>query len=338
MIRYALIAGAACLVLTGCERSGEESPQGVGTMLIPDAAALLELVDTVVIERGDVRTTLRRGDAGDDWRIDEFGGYPAAWESVAPALSGVANLRVREARTARADRHALIALDTDGPAPGGVTVRWLDGEGNELAGVVLGAAEAYRQRAARLVGEDQSWLVSSDALSPGPEVARPVRFVFGALALIPRGRVAGVRLERDDGSVLAAERDDWRAAMRVTEPAGASLSADASRTLEDALAYIPLFAAARDDGFEPTGRLTAVLFDGATVTLELGEPGEPRGDDATRWVRMRVVESALIGVDEHPNPETFTEWFDRETRRWHGWRFLVPEGAIAVFEADLLGR
>lgn len=140
------------------EDGTSESPL-VDTLLLPDISGQINDVNRVeIISAGNnkVATLLK---AGDEWQFEQMGGYQANWAKLQALLAGLAQAKVVETKTDKAEYYARLGVeDIDDADAGSVLVKI--GIGDQSTGILIGHQASNRPgQYVRLQGEAASVLV-----------------------------------------------------------------------------------------------------------------------------------------------------------------------------------
>ncbi len=137
------------------------------------------------------------------WTVVEKGGYPADLGKLREYLLKLADAKLVEKKTAKADRYPDLGLsDISDPGAKGIAVE-IDGLASPI-GFIAGIYNAqgggtYVRRSA----EEQSWLATGN-LIPDKE---PANWLRKELANIPSERIASVTITHADGKLLRVFKD-----------------------------------------------------------------------------------------------------------------------------------
>jgi len=271
--------------------------------LFPDLRARLNAVEVIAIQSPDESVTLARG--ADGWVLPEKHGYPVLGSLPRPFLLGIADLTLREAKTADPARHHRLDLrdpDIAGSRATRVTLRTADG--GVLADVLVGSgrpgpADQAPYHYVRLPGDDQTWLAQGD-FRIRPTVSE---WIDRSILNIPRDDVVSVRVSPPDGPGYTAVRAtedtgggftllDLGAGETVVEPARlGALFATLSRLVHDDVRP-------DDPSLAPVATARFALTDDRVVTLDLVDPG-----DGMLWGRINQDAPAVGDAVENPATE-----------------------------------
>lgn len=271
--------------------------------------------ETARIEIISEENTVELTHDGEAWRIASKGGYPADADKVRRLVTTLSELRTAEAKTALPERHALLSVQwPDGGEPGAdeyaprpTLVLFSDDAGEPIAAIVLGATSftgGTTRQYARLLGDDQSWLLSSriDAPTDG------MRWLNARFIELPREAVRRVTISHPEGESVSLSREDAEGDFVVEDiPENmAPISEGVANRVGSALSFVNF----TDVEADPGDRADAVIsvyetFDGMTITLRV------QADDDGTWV----------------SAEAEGEGSDELRQRFEGYRFRLPTPA-----------
>jgi len=226
MSRNVVIALAVVLVALGLlavfgQRSGTSS-SGKGEFFVPGLADALGEVErvTVVKANGETVATLER--RPDNWIVTDKHGYVASATKLRQALTGLAEARILEQKTANAELYDRLGVeDVAGAEATGVSVM-LTAPGRELPTIVLGNAEGAKYRYARRAGEAQSFLIDRN-----PDFPRAAaQWVDTVIVDVRADRMRQVTITHADGEVMSLSKTgpELTNFEVATIPAGRELS------------------------------------------------------------------------------------------------------------------
>jgi hypothetical protein len=160
-------------------------------------------VNRMTVTMPNKRVVVTLENKGDGWKVMEKGGYPADIGKMREYLLKVADAKLIEKKTAKADRFSELALsDISSPDAKGIAVE-LDGLAEPVS-FINGVYNAqgggtYVRRSAEM----QAWLASGN-LIPDKD---PANWLHKDLANIPSDRIASVTITHADGDVLRVFKD-----------------------------------------------------------------------------------------------------------------------------------
>ena len=198
-----LAAALVALVLVAIfgQRAGTSS-SGSGDLLVPGLADALGEVErvTVVKANGETVATLER--RPDNWIVTDKHGYVASATKLRQALTGLAEARILEQKTANAELYDRLGVeDVAGAEATGVSVM-LTAPGRELPTIVLGNAEGAKYRYARRAGEAQSFLIDRN-----PDFPRAAaQWVDTVIVDVRADRMRQVTITHADGEVMSLSK------------------------------------------------------------------------------------------------------------------------------------
>lgn len=179
------------------QRDGTSS-SGSGDLFVPGLADALGEIErvTVVKANGETVATLER--RPDNWIVTDKHGYTASAAKLRQALTGLAEARILEQKTATPTLYDRLGVeDVTGAEAAGVSVT-LTAPGRELPTIILGNAEGARYRYARRAGEAQSFLIDRN-----PDFPRAAaQWVDSVIVDVRSDRVRQVTITHADGEVL----------------------------------------------------------------------------------------------------------------------------------------
>lgn len=302
----AVLALAAVLaVLAAFYSTSVREPQGSAAggdgMLIPDLKERLNDVSEVrITAAGDEdAVTLVRGES--QWSVQQKSGYAADTGKIRQLLLGLADARLREAKTSNPENYHFLALqDISSPDAQGVQVALA---GVESVPVIVGktAADVGEATYARLAGASKSWLVSGRI-----DVAtEPLDWLNRDVVDLPASRIQSVSVRHPDGETLRLSRPE-RSTPRFTVesiPQGRELSSPtAAEPMGSVLQNLQFddVLPASEAAMEAPVVTQYRLFNGLVISVEsvLQEDGKP-------LISMRVAFDEALASEFLPPVEDF---------------------------------
>jgi hypothetical protein len=181
---------------------GGMSPSGSDDLLVPGLEEALGEIErvTVVKANGETVATLER--RPDNWIVTDKHGYVASAAKLRQALTGLAEARILEQKTANAELYDRLGVeDVAGAEAAGVSVT-LTAPGRELPTIVLGNAEGTSYRYARRAGEAQSFLIDRN-----PDFPRAAaQWVDLGVVDVRGDRMKQVTITHADGEVVGLSK------------------------------------------------------------------------------------------------------------------------------------
>lgn len=112
-------------------------------LAFPDLGDRVNEAQKIVVQtrRGKVTVTRESTDS-DIWRVEEKGGYTAQPSLVKRTVVGLSDLELVEPRTAQPSWHKHLNLTAPEDKGSGVRIAIYDGEGEELAAIIVGKLES----------------------------------------------------------------------------------------------------------------------------------------------------------------------------------------------------
>ncbi len=217
-----------------------------------------------VSQGGETITAIK---SGEEWGIEEVGGYPAEFKPVKEALMAISDLEIVEAKTADPARHAELGVSDPTDAVESSTMVVLkDDAGGVLASFIAGTAKPGRNPKlyARRTGEDQSWLLKGSLNLKSNATA----WMDKQIANVTADRVARVTVTHADGEVLDVHKDrpDDANFSVSSIPEGRELTAETiANSMGSALSYL------RFEEVRPVGELDLESLPVATAEIRTWE-------------------------------------------------------------------
>jgi cell division septation protein DedD len=183
------------------QRTGTPS-SGSGDLLVPGLTDTLGEIErvTIVKANGETVATLER--RPDEWIVADKHGYVASATKLRQALTGLAEARILEQKTANAELYSRLGVeDVAGAEATGLSVT-LTAPGRELPTIILGNAEGAKYRYARRAGEAQSVLIDRN-----PDFPRSAAQWVDTVIVDVRGdRVRQATITHADGEVVSISK------------------------------------------------------------------------------------------------------------------------------------
>ena len=213
----------------------------------------------------DERITLVR--RGEEWTIDEIGGFPADSDKVVRLLESLEGIQVRRPLVSSSSYHDAFKV-TSGDHEARLQV-WGTGDDAPVVDLILGSSANYRTTHARLGGQDEVYEIQG--LAPYDVQAAQASWIHKELA-DDVGEVTSLRLRNAAGRFELERREGlWQVSSPV-DRLGETLNQESVLELLRAVTGLRLSDA--------VGPLDETLhgFDSPAATLELawssGRPGE----------------------------------------------------------------
>jgi hypothetical protein len=190
-----------------------------GTLAFPGLAEKLGSAARVAItSKGQTLLIAKAGDAsGGVWGLTEHGGYRVPPDKLRELLTGLTELRLTEARTSDPAQLERLGLgDPASPASTSILVQVLDGQGQALAGLIVGHRRVRSKGSlpdgayVRRPGENQAWLAEGQL----PVDTDPLLWLDRNIANIDSKKVASVVVHRGD-AVLEFGRDGEKPVLKM---------------------------------------------------------------------------------------------------------------------------
>lgn len=290
------------------------------TRAAPNGVALFEALRTgppeisrIEVQQSGTTLTLER--KGDDWLLNDSGGFPAAPEKVRSFLISLTEADLVEAKTNRKDLYPLLALEN--PEDENVAsrlVRIIDAKGDAIAEAIIGKkrVDAFGSGKAgtyvRRPGQAQSWLVDTE-IDAGTSLRDWVKPRLFETRRRDIKRLSVVMPDKEDLSIVLAA--DGREHVLEDIPEGMKIKyVNAIDDIADA---------ARAFDFDDVRKLTATPTGDkvSTVTLELANELKCvfriRRDGGVAWLSLEASGEGEAAKEA-----------EQLNARSKGWEFRIP--------------
>jgi hypothetical protein len=286
---------------------------GSGQMLMQEFRDDANNVDSVTITRANQEAVVIEK-RGDTWRVEGRGGYPAKIDSVREILLAMADAKVVEAKTADPKLYGRLGVDApDTDSSKGVLVTARVGDDDHQ--VIFGNSAQGSYRYARMMGENQSWLIDQNPDIP----ATAGDWLIADIVDIDASRIQSVTITHADGEIIRIDKfAETDTDFRVADiPDGRELSySTVANGIGGALNDLDL------DDVRPTVQIDASVttefetFDGLKIVVL-----SVRSEDES-WISLGV------SAEESGNAEAA-----EISGQTEGWQYM-----IADYKANLLTR
>lgn len=192
-----LLAVAAVWAWT--DHASSDAPPGAGEKVLPGMTEALNDIDRVVAIGSHGTITLAK--QGGEWFIEEWGGFPAKFETVKAAVVGAEGLVIDAPKTKRPDLWNDLGVEDPGAGRDSIRLKFSTG-GEAVGDLIVGRMKGRDAVYVRRTGEDQAWLARG-RLSP-PRL--PTAWVDAEILSIPPERIQRVVIQHADGERLTVKR------------------------------------------------------------------------------------------------------------------------------------
>ena len=244
---FMLLLGLAALAATGAyfialqpaatppAAPGSATSSATDARLAPALAERADEIATITISSGDADPVVLTRDPNpegnpnnDRWLLASKVNFPVEPDRVRQLITTLAELRTVEPKTAKPELHERLAVQWPDPqgeaadrdpadfSPRPTLVSITDADGEPIAEIILGDttyAGGGPRHYARLLDDNQSWLVSASVTIP----RGPLGFVNTRFVELPRDSVRSVTITHADGETLELTRDDPEADFRLPD-------------------------------------------------------------------------------------------------------------------------
>jgi hypothetical protein len=318
----ALVALTALVVIAAVALSIVKAPPkldaSAGSPALPQVSQRAPDIGSIVVQRDKGTVTITRGASG--WSVAERNNYPADPAKVRQALVGLAELKLVEAKTRKAESYPRLEVEDVKDGAKSALVRVKHTNGGVLAELIIGKRRFDRLGAGadavyvRRPGDPQAWLAQGSLDVTG----EAKDWLDKKVVSVPAAKVKQVSVKQPDGSVLTIQRESEGGKVSVADgPADAKWKNES--TLAEPLAVLDGLelsdVAAVSENPPPDNAATAefVTFDGLTVTSRTWEK------DGTHWVKL----SASGNGSETIEPKV------------KDWTFAIPQWKANNFKTKL---
>lgn len=344
LMRLAAVTAIA-VVLAGVavwQRSATGQPDFAPVVMFPSLKANADNVTQVQIETKSASFNVTRSAQG-GWTLPDKAGFAADFDAVRKTIIGLADLRLVEQRSERADWHEKLGLVLPKSGGTGTLVTLKDAKGEMLASVLLGgavegaAAGGKQASYVRRPNEPQAYVARGN-FAPATTLTAWLDKSFIELA---RDRVKAVAMKPFKGRPYTVARDKpGDENFRIVEaiPAGRILRTPGEPNgVGNALLGIsfddvkPLSAA----DYANAARAVFSTFDGLTLNLGFIEK------DGDYWMSVNAVaDPAAAAPAEKPDPKKLKPDIAKEAKelneRLANWSFKLPryKGSLLTVPLD----
>jgi hypothetical protein len=210
-LRYFILVAVTVAVVYSASRALEEreaaTTEAAGALVFPELGTAINTVTQIKGLNEEGPYTLVKKDAA--WLLAERGNFPADAGKVSELLVGMAQLKLLEKKTAKAERYAKLGLDEPGKKGSDAhRITLEDASGALKASVILGDSKAARGEPnmaevyMRLPDDPQTWA----ALSSMPNISSTVDWLSDELIKFDDQRIAEVLVTHADGETVRIVR------------------------------------------------------------------------------------------------------------------------------------
>lgn len=327
----------------------EQAPQTVEvpSELFPGLLGKVNEVEAVAVQLPEQSFTVRR--QGDGWVMAEKHGYPVKFETVKQAVVGMASLKPREAKTAKAENYARIKVvdpREEGDAKGKGTLLRLLGPGEkEIAALIVGAVDSVPTSSregwyyVRRPGEARTWLAGG-RLELSDKITG---WLDSEMIAINRDRVRTATTIQPDGATVTVYREkssDENFKVENVPEGGKVLYETVPNGLGSALGFLS-FDDVKPVGevkFDGANKAVFTTFDGLKLTVELVQ------QDGQNWARFIAEPDPAAArpdaIDEKhkgimKSPEEVAKEAEHINNRFGVWAYQLPNYKADDFRTSL---
>jgi len=353
MLVVALLVGGVAWYV-----SQQKSPtmEVASSLLLPGLMDRLNDTSKIVVESRDGSVTIVH--EGGQWKVEEFGGYPAKPERVRQLLLQLGELRIVERKTAKAENFPQLEVeDRTSRDAASRAVKVLDDKGEPLVDLLVGKSRPARAmnppgHYVRRAGEPNAWLVEGE-LAPG---GQPTEWIETSVVDLPVDRVRQVNITPTGEKTIVVNKSSPEVQLfsLAEVPAGFEVRARATVSSMGGLLLDArlegVLPAARFADQQPTATAVVETFDGLSATVRRFEnKGEgfltlefahtpdrvvapvPPPSDAPKPKEMNEG-PAPAGLKK---PEEVAEEVEALNARVQGWAYRLPDYKTRLLEKKL---
>jgi hypothetical protein len=283
-------------------------------------------VQTASIASASGKFTIAHKGAG--WVLVEKDDYPVAADKLRQLVAGLADLRLLEAKTDQADRHARLEVeDIAAKDAKSKQVTLAGADGKPLADLIVGKQNytsdlnGLRGVYVRKPGEAQAWLAQGSVDVP----TATIDWIDRTVVDVGEDKIQRLQFEPAGAPAVTVSKAD-KAAPEYTLaplPEGKSADPDAVKRLTQVFAAVSLDDVRADkdtDKAVKAGAAEAGTFDGLTLKAEL------LAMEGGTWLRLKA--SAADGSAAAADAKTIND-------RVAGWLFKLPQFKAALLQPKI---
>jgi hypothetical protein len=283
-------------------------------------------VQTATIASASGKFTLAH--KGEGWVLVEKDGYPVLADKLRQLVAGLADLRLLEAKTDQADRHARLEVeDIAAKDAKSKQVTLAGADGKPLADLIVGKQNftsdlnGLRGVYVRKPGEAQAWLAQGSVEVP----TAATDWIDRTVVDIGEDKIQRLQFEPAGAPAVTVSKADKAAPDYALAPLpeGKSADPDAVKRLTQVFAAVSLDDVRADkdtDKAVKAGTAEASTFDGLTLKAEL------LAMDGGTWLRLTA--SAAEGSAAAAEAKTIND-------RVAGWLFKLPQFKAALLQPKI---
>lgn len=322
------------------QRASTGEPDFAATLMFPSLKANIENVATIQVETKDAAFNIAKNAEG-RWVIPDKANYPADQNTILKAILGLAELKLVEQRTARADWHDKLGVGLPKSKGTGTLVTMKDAKGEVLASIITGsavegaAASGHQAIYVRHANQPQTFVARGN-FAPPTAVAQWLDKRFIELA---RDRVKQVAMKPFKGRPYTVVRDKPQDdKFRIVEniPAGRVLRTENEPAgIGNALLGLSFDDVRPQNPTDAANPAQAVFttFDGLTLHLTLTE------QDRDFWVTINATNDPSVQPPPAPAGSTLKPDVAKEAKEINqlvgGWAYKIPRYKGTLLTAPL---
>lgn len=344
VVTVAVTAGAAWSLVARQQATAEIA---YGEPLFPGLIERVNDVQSITFRTATAAYSLKR-DAAGHWVMPERGGYPANGDRAKEIVVALADARIVEPKTARAELYSRIGvqdMDQADKKSESMEVGLSDAAGKALARLIVGKVKVRQTSSepakvyVRKVGDDRSWLVEARF----DLKTEPREWLNREIVRIERKRVRDVVIRQPDGAevrLARKDRDDTEFVVADLPEGLAQGSLSDRGGVASGLSLITFddVRPLADVAFVDPVVTTFTTYDGLRVVVRTVATGETdKNDRPTYWSTFEaefdptLVETAepaaesQDSADDEDEPRDVAQEAREINARVKGWAYFLPD-------------
>ncbi len=205
LIVTVVIGGLAAFALV---RSGQTGVNDPPVRVLPALANRINDVAGISLRKGAESLTITR--RGQQWVVDDLGGYPATFESVKELIVAASELKALEPKTRTPELYSRLGVEDPGENAASTLLTFTDADGGALASIIVGnqgpagagGSAAAMSLFVRVPGDAQSWLAQGRLTTS----TDPMTWVTRDVISLDNSRVHSATITHADGEQVVLSR------------------------------------------------------------------------------------------------------------------------------------
>lgn len=319
------MVGAVVLLLP--VQTGKDDTPETGKLL-PGLEARVNDIEWLRLTAAGDNTVATLHRKGTSWTVEEASGYRADWDLIRDMLSGLAQARVVEVKTANPEYYDRLGVEGVGSeTAAGVMIRFSADAG--LPPVIVGnQARGRSGQYVRLADSKESALIDRPLAVPADRSAWLDTFIID----ISDAEVVEVEVAHPDGEtvkIVKASADDEDFQL-VEIPEGREIRSSRSvNALANVLADLNMDSVAPQTELDWEGAIGMTLLTADGLLIEAGlleRPGPDESADREFWIRIEAgLYTTALGTDAESQDTDTRARAESINQRVKGWAYRIPQ-------------